>query len=149
VPLVVCEGAKKAEAIKRWSPYIGMAWCGGCESAGKADWSVLRGRRVLLWPDYDKVGVAAATEIRSLLTAPEVLGLLERRPALIEVERGMFAALERQALKKAQRLDLLGPPAGSSTTAPPAGGVQRRSWSWCESPPGPVDRSPRPSTMAV
>jgi putative DNA primase/helicase len=149
--VVVCEGAKKAEAIKRWSPHIGMAWCGGCESAGKADWSVLRGRRVLLWPDYDKVGVAAATEIRGLLTAhgaileglidlrtwsrltpadegfdaadctsgPELLGLLERRaPALIEIERGMFAAypgeLERQALKKAQRLGLVDAPAGAT-----------------------------------
>ena len=87
--VVICEGAKKADAIRRWTPHLGVSWCGGCEAVRKADWSPLAGRRCLIWPDHDKVGVAAAAELLDELTAigAEVVGLVDlrgRQPALPE-----------------------------------------------------------------
>jgi putative DNA primase/helicase len=87
--VVICEGAKKAEAIKRWAPHVGIAWCGGAQSVDKTDWLPLKGRRCLIWPDFDKVGVMAAASVLQQLVAVEaipagVLDLTGRQPALPE-----------------------------------------------------------------
>jgi putative DNA primase/helicase len=87
--VVICEGAKKAEAIKRWAPHVGTSWCGGAQSVDKTDWSHLKGRRCLIWPDHDKVGVMAAAAVLDQLHAVgaasiDVVDLVGRQPALPE-----------------------------------------------------------------
>lgn len=58
-PVVVCEGEKSADATGALLPdYIATCWPNGTNSVSKADFTPLKGRDVLLWPDNDEGGVA-------------------------------------------------------------------------------------------
>lgn len=57
-PVVVCEGEKSAEAAADLMPYyVATCWPNGTNSATKADWTPLKGRHVVLWPDNDAAGM--------------------------------------------------------------------------------------------
>lgn len=56
-PVVLCEGEKAADAATKLLPgHVAVCSPNGSKSAGKADWSVLRGRDVVIWPDADLAG---------------------------------------------------------------------------------------------
>ncbi len=65
--VVVCEGEKAADAaatlglLATTSPH-------GSQSAGKADWSPLAGRDVLIIPDHDQAGIKYAADVAKLLS---------------------------------------------------------------------------------
>ena len=68
-PVVVTEGEKACDAARKLLPgFVAVTSPNGSKSAGKADWSPLRGRAVTIWPDADPAGgdyaraVAKATE---------------------------------------------------------------------------------------
>jgi len=44
-----------------------VAWPGGASAVNHADWSLLRHRTVILWPDADAPGIAAAETIHGIL----------------------------------------------------------------------------------
>ena len=68
-PVVVCEGEKAADAATRLLPgYVAVTSPNGSKSAGRADWSPLRGRNVTLWPDADAAGLAYARTVADLAT---------------------------------------------------------------------------------
>lgn len=68
--VLVVEGEKCAEAGKRILPRaVVTTWQGGGKAAGKSDWSPVRGRDVLIWPDADPEGLEAAQEAASLAQA--------------------------------------------------------------------------------
>lgn len=54
--VMIVEGEKAADAARslvgRFS--VAVSWSGGCKAYAKSDWSVLKGRRVILWPDSDR-----------------------------------------------------------------------------------------------
>lgn len=53
-PVVLCEGEKAADAAAELLPhYVATCWPNGIDGWGKADFSPLAGRDVLLWPDND------------------------------------------------------------------------------------------------
>jgi transposase InsO family protein len=53
-PVVICKGEKSADAAARVIPdSVCVTSPNGSQSASKADWSPLHGRRVLIWPDAD------------------------------------------------------------------------------------------------
>jgi putative DNA primase/helicase len=53
-PVVVTEGEKAADAVTRLLPdVVAVTSPNGSKSASKADWSPLRGRAVVIWPDFD------------------------------------------------------------------------------------------------
>lgn len=53
-PVSIFEGPKKADAGKRLlPPYACISWTGGASAWYKHDWTPLKGRNVLLWPDAD------------------------------------------------------------------------------------------------
>ncbi len=55
--VLVVEGEKTADAAQRLLPsLVAITWPGGGKAAGKADWSPLNSREVLIWPDADKPG---------------------------------------------------------------------------------------------
>lgn len=56
--LVIVEGEKAARALQRMSiPGITpVSFIGGAKSAGKSNYSVVKGRNVILWPDNDETG---------------------------------------------------------------------------------------------
>jgi putative DNA primase/helicase len=60
-PVVICEGEKAADAAARLLPgFIAVCSPNGSKSAGKADWSPLRGRDAVIWPDADAAGIGYA-----------------------------------------------------------------------------------------
>lgn len=54
-PVLIVEGEKTAEAARKLlgKNYVVVTWQGGSSSWDKADWSPVRGRTVLIWPDAD------------------------------------------------------------------------------------------------
>lgn len=59
-PVLVVEGEKcRAAGAGAWPQFAVVCWPGGTHGIGKADWSPLRGREVILWPDADDAGTRA------------------------------------------------------------------------------------------
>lgn len=56
-PVIIVEGEKAADAAKRLYPKaVAISWLGGGKAYAKTMWSLLKGRRVMLWPDNDEPG---------------------------------------------------------------------------------------------
>lgn len=67
-PVLLVEGEKTADAAQVLFPHCAvLTWGGGAKAVGKADWSPLTGRSVIIWPDNDEPGFKAALEIVTLL----------------------------------------------------------------------------------
>ena len=67
-PVVICEGEKATDAAGRLLPdWVALTSSGGSKSAGKADWTPLAGRSVMIWPDADEPGTAYAAQITKIL----------------------------------------------------------------------------------
>ncbi|MGH8062205.1 MAG: DUF3987 domain-containing protein [Pseudoxanthomonas sp.] len=64
-PVMIVEGEACADALARLG--VTATTSGSSTSADAADWSVLRGRNVLLWPDHDVAGSKYASAIAELL----------------------------------------------------------------------------------
>jgi len=68
--IVVCEGEQKARMVPNIFPdCVGVASAGGAGSAAKTDWSPLKGRDVVIWPDHDKPGLEYAEDVSRLAHA--------------------------------------------------------------------------------
>jgi len=66
--VLVVEGEKTAEAAKALFPdHAVVTWSGGCGAVQKSDWSVLKDRNVVIWPDNDQPGLNAAAKIAEIL----------------------------------------------------------------------------------
>ena len=75
-PVLIVEGEKAADAART---IVGVAsvvvsWPGGAAAWSKVDWSPLKGRKVLLWPDADRH--TARTEEEAKKSGVEVGGVL-------------------------------------------------------------------------
>ncbi|MBS1164723.1 MAG: hypothetical protein H6R00_748 [Proteobacteria bacterium] len=69
-PVIVVEGEKTAAAAsKRFGDFVATTSPGGSKAARKADWSPLKGRRVVIWPDADAPGAAYAVDVAELAQA--------------------------------------------------------------------------------
>jgi len=70
-PVLVVEGEKAAEDGGTHLPngWVITTWAGGSNAVTKSDWSVLAGRRVVVWPDNDEPGFAAAEQIKGEVEA--------------------------------------------------------------------------------
>jgi len=66
-PVLIVEGEGKADALRK----LGMVatTSGACTSASGANWTPLRGRHCLLWPDHDAPGSKYAEEVAAILRA--------------------------------------------------------------------------------
>lgn len=68
--VIVVEGEKACDAARALLPgQVCVTWSGGGKAVKFADWTPLRGRKVLIWPDADAPGIAAAEEISGILQA--------------------------------------------------------------------------------
>jgi len=66
--VLVVEGEKACDAGRRMYPqFVVVTWPNGSNSVKHADWSLLKGRKVAIWPDADKPGRRAAAAIADLL----------------------------------------------------------------------------------
>ena len=67
-PVLLVEGEKTADAAQGYFPHHAvLTWSGGSNAVGKADFSPLQGRKVIIWPDNDEPGFAAALELARIL----------------------------------------------------------------------------------
>ncbi len=61
LPVLVSEGEKPTDAASNFlNDYACISWPGGSNAVTKADWSPLKGRDVIIWPDADEPGQKAA-----------------------------------------------------------------------------------------
>jgi hypothetical protein len=68
--VVIVEGEKCADAAQEVFPSsVVVTSPGGAASAAHADWSLLAGRDVLIWPDLDEAGQAYAEKVAEILSA--------------------------------------------------------------------------------
>lgn len=66
--VLITEGEKACEAAAKLFPtYACTTWSGGCKSHGKTDFSPLKGRKVILWPDADDDGISAMQAVADKL----------------------------------------------------------------------------------
>lgn len=66
--VVVVEGEKSADAITAlFSDAVGITMLNGAQSPHKTDWSPLKGRHVLLWPDHDEPGRVCMAKVAVLV----------------------------------------------------------------------------------
>jgi Family of unknown function (DUF5906)/Domain of unknown function (DUF6371) len=67
-PVLLVEGEKTADAAaKLFTDYIVVTWAGGSSAVKHANFEVLKGRDVIIWPDADEPGLKAATLIGEIL----------------------------------------------------------------------------------
>ena len=64
-PVLICEGEKSADAAEKLTDgqYVCTTWPNGSKASHKADWSPLKGRNVLIWPDADEAGIKVSDNI--------------------------------------------------------------------------------------
>lgn len=67
--ILLVEGEKTADAAAAYVPenFCVTTWSGGSNAWAKTDWSILAGRVVVIWPDNDEPGRAAAKSIHDHL----------------------------------------------------------------------------------
>ena len=67
-PVIVVEGEKTADAAGQLFPsHIAITSMGGAKSPHLSDWSPLRGRDVVVWPDNDPDGQSYALKVAALV----------------------------------------------------------------------------------
>jgi putative DNA primase/helicase len=67
-PVLIAEGEPSIDAgAKLFPAHACVTWPGGTPSVDKADWSALRSRDVVLWPDADDVGRKAMAQLAQIL----------------------------------------------------------------------------------
>lgn len=76
----VAEGEKAADAGQRLTGRCFVSWPGGGKAVRHVDWSPLYGRNVVIWPDGDAEGVAAADHIADLLAPYATVRVLQNLP---------------------------------------------------------------------
>jgi hypothetical protein len=70
-PVLVCEGPKAASAAKNMFPdYVVTTSMGGAQSPKKTDWTPLRNRNVVGWPDNDDAGQEYIATVINLACNP-------------------------------------------------------------------------------
>lgn len=63
-PVLIVEGEKAADAARELAlSYAVVTSPGGSKAWRKADWSALKGKSVLLWPDHDDAGIQMMWEL--------------------------------------------------------------------------------------
>lgn len=75
-PILLVEGEKTADAAtKIFNDYIVATWAGGSSAVKHANFEVLKGRDVIIWPDADEPGLKAAALIGEILLEAKVKSL--------------------------------------------------------------------------
>lgn len=88
--VIITEGEKACDAATRMFPdHVCITWPRGSKNVLKADWSPLAGRDVIIWPDNDPPGIAAARDVKEALAE---IGVAAVRLELHEMPEGGDAA---------------------------------------------------------
>ena len=67
-PVLICEGEKAADAAAQLLlDFVTVTSPNGSKSARKADWSPLRARQIVIWPDADAAGIQYMRAVAQLV----------------------------------------------------------------------------------
>lgn len=70
--ILIVEGEKKCEAARSLFPDMTViSWVAGTGSVHLTDWSVLKGREIILWPDNDEPGLKCMEKLKMILGKAE------------------------------------------------------------------------------
>ena len=137
--VLITEGEKAADAAATLFPDHAIAtWPSGCKATDRADWSPLRGRAVILWPDADDVGREAMAKLAARLLVLDCTVQVVNLPPAVTDGWDLADALAEgwtpgRAAKAVERLArTITPP--SPTEQPPAAAAPESS----PSPPAPT-----------
>lgn len=77
LPVLVVEGEKAAQAAKEQLRgfFAVTTWAGGANAVNTADWEPLLRRHVIIWPDNDAPGLAAAKAIQAKLPHARIVDI--------------------------------------------------------------------------
>lgn len=69
-PVLLVEGEKAADSAQKivGDVYVVTTWSNGAQAFPKSKYDVLKGRRILIWPDNDAPGIKCARQIENLLS---------------------------------------------------------------------------------
>lgn len=70
--VLIVEGEKAADAVEKLAgkKLCCISWCGGSSAPDKTDWSPLKGRKVVVWPDADQQTHKGTTKLKTLEEQP-------------------------------------------------------------------------------
>lgn len=70
--VLIVEGEKAADAIQAiaGNKLCCISWCGGSSAPDKTDWSPLKGRKVVIWPDADSQCYKGTDKVKPLSEQP-------------------------------------------------------------------------------
>jgi ATP-dependent exoDNAse (exonuclease V) alpha subunit len=120
--VLIVEGEKTASAARLNPLFKDMAvvtWSGGCGAVQKTDWSTLKDRNVIVWPDNDKPGLNAANKISEILkeqgnqnvkivdlpaTLPHKWDLADKAPDGVKLDEVLKTAEKSQQIEAKKNL---------------------------------------------
>lgn len=133
--VIIVSGEKCVDALQPLIKNPVVTWMGGDKGLAHADWSVLKDRNVLYWPDNDESGRQSvpflAVELEKIVASLKVIhipeGLLSQLPSpagadvadIIEAKLWSKGLL-RQMAEAAQPLELRAPSTGPTVEITPA-----------------------------
>ena len=129
LPVLMVEGEKCADAAHEMlgDHFCVLTWPGGGKAVGKADFTPLAGREVVIWPDCDMPGAAAAEAVAARLaelnTAARIVAIQGEKPAGWDVADAIAEGATRVQLFDAlsiQRDPAAKPRAATARPATPA-----------------------------
>lgn len=106
--VLVTEGEKCADLARRVFPEFAVVTSmGGAKAAREVDWSPLKGRSVLIWPDHDAPGDAYAADVATRLDTLGVKAEIIDAAALVERAINSFGdRVHRQGFDVENALEL-------------------------------------------
>jgi putative DNA primase/helicase len=120
--VIIVEGEKTADAARQICPGVVVTWPGGGKAVRYADFTPLAGRKVIIWPDRDEPGIAAAQSIAKVL-APIAASVRVVTPPLGNPDGWDLADALAEGWDKARVVDFLKPksdpvPVSNDTSEP-------------------------------
>lgn len=100
LPVMIVEGEKCATVSTPPDfPFFISTWSGGAGATEKTDWTPLKDREVVVWPDADKPGREAALRIKAQLPKARVLRV-EGKPTGWDIADAVAEAINIEAFIK-------------------------------------------------
>lgn len=101
-PVLICEGEKAADAAAKivGDMYVVISWPNGAYAVSKVDWTPLKGRSVLIWPDADMKKVKDDDEAKRYGVAPGEVRPYKFQPGAVAANRIKEILIELKAKVK-------------------------------------------------
>ena len=106
-PVLLVEGEKSADAANELvgEDMVCMTWPGGSKAVGKADFTPVQNRQLIIWPDNDKPGFEAALTLAKVMTEIGAIDVLFVEPPVESKSTWDLADAHEQGWMREQVLE--------------------------------------------